>query len=292
MYFSGQKDGRKGSEYGMNKKRHKVTTIAFEIVMLTLALFWLYPYFWLVFSSLKPQREIYTQFWPSAFTLENYQFIFSTADKMNRDFIRALMNSLIVSLTVTASVVFTSALVGYAIAKFKFLGGTILKNFTIFQMLFPGFMFTIPTFVVVKALGLLNSLAGLIVPALFGAWGVFMFTQSFRNIPNDFIEAARMEGASETRIVLSIMIPIARSTASIVGLFTFIGIWDNFLTPLILISDYDKMPLSVLLASFNHEYGTQIGAVLSGSVIQTMPMVLLFLIFRKYFLEGIAVSFK
>ncbi len=276
----------------MSKTRKKVSIIVFELIMLTLGLFWLYPYFWLVFSSLKPQREIYNQFWPSAFTLDNYKFIFDTSQQMNRDFIRALLNSVFISVTVTVSVVFTSALVGYAIAKFKFLGGTFLKNFTIFQMLFPGFMFTIPTFVVVKALGLLNSLAGLIIPALFGAWGVFMFTQSFRNVPDDYIEAARMEGASETRIVLSIMMPISRSTASIVGLFTFIGIWDNFLTPLILISDYDKMPLSVLLASFNHEYGSQIGAVLSGAVIQTMPMVLLFLIFRKYFLQGIAVSFK
>jgi len=276
----------------MTKKRKKLSVFLFEVIMLILALFWLYPYFWLVFSSIKPQKEIYTQFWPSVFTMDNYRFIFDTAEKMNRDFLRALMNSIIISVTVTGSVVFTSAIVGYAVAKFRFLGGTILKNLTIFQMLFPGFMFTIPTFVVVKALGLLNSLAGLIIPALFGAWGVFMFTQSFRNVPNDFIEAARMEGASETRIVLSIMLPISRSTASIVGLFTFIGIWDNFLTPLILISDYEKMPLSVLLASFNHQYGSQIGAVLAGAVIQTIPMVLLFLLFRKFFLEGISVSFK
>ena len=276
----------------MTKKRKKLSVFLFEVIMLILALFWLYPYFWLVFSSIKPQKEIYTQFWPSVFTMDNYRFIFDTAEKMNRDFLRALMNSIIISVTVTGSVVFTSAIVGYAVAKFRFLGGTILKNLTIFQMLFPGFMFTIPTFVVVKALGLLNSLAGLIIPALFGAWGVFMFTQSFRNVPNDFIEAARMEGASETRIVLSIMLPISRSTASIVGLFTFIGIWDNFLTPLILISDYEKMPLSVLLASFNHQYGSQIGAVLAGAVIQTIPMVLLFLLFRQFFLEGISVSFK
>jgi len=276
----------------MTKQRKKLTVFLFELIMLILALFWLYPYFWLVFSSIKPQKEIYTQFWPSAFTMDNYRFIFDTAEKMNRDFLRALMNSIFISVTVTGSVVFTSAIVGYAVAKFRFLGGTVLKNFTIFQMLFPGFMFTIPTFVVVKALGLLNSLAGLIIPALFGAWGVFMFTQSFRNVPNDFIEAARMEGASETRIVLYIMLPICRSTASIVGLFTFIGIWDNFLTPLILISDYEKMPLSVLLASFNHQYGSQVGAVLAGAVIQTIPMVLLFLLFRKFFLEGISVSFK
>src|SRR6056297_1897554 len=100
----------------MNKTKKRVTTIIFELIMLILAIFWLYPYFWLVFSSLKPQREIYTKFWPSAFTMENYQFIFNTAEKMNRDFIRALMNSIFISATVTTSVVFTSALVGYAIA--------------------------------------------------------------------------------------------------------------------------------------------------------------------------------
>jgi multiple sugar transport system permease protein len=88
------------------------------------------------------------------------------------------------------------------------------------------------------------------------------------------------------------MFPLARSTASIVGLFTFIGAWDNFLWPLIVMKDYNKMPLSVLLASFNHEYSSYVGPILAGSVIQTIPMVLIFLIFRKYFLQGISVSLK
>jgi multiple sugar transport system permease protein len=276
----------------IKRTRKKIGVATFEIIMFILALIWLYPYIWMALAAVKPQNEIYANLWPSRFTLDNFKFIFDTTSQMERDFLKSLMNSVFVSVTVTFSVVLTSAFVGYAVAKFKFVGGTILKNFTIFQMLFPGFMFTIPTFVVVKSLGMLNSLASLIVPALFGAWGVFMFTQSFRNVPNDYIEAARMEGAGETRIIFSIMLPLTRSTASIVGLFTFIGIWDNFLTPLILIQDYDKMPLSVLLASFNHEYANQLGPVLAGSVIQTLPMVLLFLLFRKYFLQGISISFK
>jgi multiple sugar transport system permease protein len=276
----------------MRRTRKKIGFAIFELIMVVLALFWLYPYFWMTFSAFKPQNEIYTQFLPSRLTFENFKYIFDTTEQMDRDFLQALMNSIFISVTVTFSVVLTSAFVGYGIAKFKFTGGKVLKNFTIFQMLFPGFMFTIPTFVVVRSLGLLNTRASLIIPGLFGAWGVFMFTQSFRNVPNDYIEAARMEGASESRIVFSIMLPLSRSTASIVGLFTFIGIWDNFLTPLILIRDYDKMPLSVLLASFNHEYSTYIGPVLAGSVIQTLPMVILFLAFRKYFLQGISISFK
>ena len=211
---------------------------------------------------------------------------------MDRDFIRALFNSIFISVSSTLSIVFTSAFVGYGVAKFKFAGGTFLKHFTVFQLLFPAFMFTIPLFIVVNNLGLVNTLAGLIIPSLFSAWGLFMFTQSFRGIPDDYIEAARMEGASEFRIIFSIMLPLSRSTASIVGLFSFIAIWDNFLTPLIIIRDYDKMPLSVLIASFKHGYSNEIGAILAGTVLQTLPMIILFLIFRKYFLQGIAMSFK
>ncbi len=276
----------------MRIRKKTVMLIFLEVVMGSLAVFWLYPYIWLTLSSIKPVDEIYTRFFPSRFTLEHFQFIFVASDRMDRDFIRALWNSIFVSTTVTFSVILTSGFVGYAVAKIRFWGSKFLKGFTIFQMLFPGFMFTIPSFVVVRNLGLIDSLAALIVPGLFGAWGVFMFSQSFKSIPTEYIEAARVEGASELWVVVRLMFPLARSTASIVGLFTFIGVWDNFLWPLMVIQDYDKMPLSVLLASFNHQYGSYVGPVLAGSVIQTIPMVLIFLLFRKYFLQGISMSLK
>lgn len=101
-----------------------------------------------------------------------------------------------------------------------------------------------------------------------------------------------MDGASELWIVFRIMLPLTHSTASIVGLFTFIGTWDNFLWPLIVIRNYKVMPLSVLLATFNHEYGVYIGPVLAASAIQSLPMVIIFLVFRKYFLQGISMSLK
>jgi multiple sugar transport system permease protein len=276
----------------MRKSNKKIKMIIFESVMVLLAIIWLYPYIWQVLSSFKPQNEIYNNFWPTRLTLDHYKKILVSSNQMDRDFIGALFNSIIISVTSTVSIVLTSAYVGYAVAKFKFWGGSFLKHLTVFQLLFPSFMFTIPLFIVVDKLGLVNTLAGLIVPALFSAWGLFMFTQSFRSVPNDYIEAARIEGASELRIVFTIMLPLSRSTASIVGLFSFIAIWDNFLTPLIIIRDYDKMPLSVLIASFKHGYSTEIGAILAGTVLQTLPMIILFLFFRKYFLQGIAISFK
>ncbi|GAB4306960.1 carbohydrate ABC transporter permease [Pseudothermotoga elfii] len=274
----------------MRKKRS--ASVVLHVVMLLLAVVWIYPYFWLVFSSFKPAREIFTTFIPSNFTLEHYRFIFFMSEKIGRPFVKALMNSIFISSTVTFSVVVTSAFIGFAISKVRFRLSRYTFNFIIYQMLFPGFMFLIPLFVLMKNLGMLNTYSALIVPSLVSAWGVFMFSQSFKSIPDDYIDAAKIDGANRIWIVLRVMLPLSRSTASIVGLFTFIGIWDNFLWPLMVIKDYNKMPLSVLLAAFNHEYASYVGPIFAGSVLQMMPMVLIFLVLRKYFLQGISMSFK
>ena len=189
-------------------------------------------------------------------------------------------------------VVFTSAFIGYGLSKLRYRGRNAVFNFIIFQMLFPGFMFVVPLFVLIRTLGLLNTYSAVILPSLISAWGVFMFAQAYKAIPQDYIEAAKMDGASTFWIILRVMLPLTRSTASIVGLFTFIGAWDNFMWPLIVMKDYYKMPLAVLLASFNHEYGSYVGPLMAGAVIQTIPMVFIFLAFRKYFLQGISMSLK
>ncbi|GAB6188616.1 carbohydrate ABC transporter permease [Marinitoga arctica] len=270
----------------------KINTIIFHILMFILALIWLYPYIWLFMSSFKPSSEIYTRFWPTHFTLDHFKFIFESAEKMQRPFIRAFFNSIFISVTVTLSVILTSAIISYALAKIQFRGRNKIFNFLIFQMVFPGFMFTIPLYILIRNLGLLNTYSALILPSLMSGWGIFMITQSYRSTPNDYIEAAKMDGATDLWIIFKIMMPLNKSAISIISLFTFIGIWDNFMWPLIVMKNYNKMPLSVLLASFNHQYGAYIGPILAGSVIQTIPMVILFLIFRKYFLQGISITLK
>ncbi|AEX86441.1 ABC-type sugar transport system, permease component [Marinitoga piezophila KA3] len=270
----------------------KIINIFFHIIMFSLAVLWLYPYIWLLMSSLKPSSEIYTRFWPTHFTLEHFKFILESAEKMQRPFIRAFLNSVFISVTVTLSVILTSSIISYALAKLEFKGREKIFNFLIFQMVFPGFMFTIPLYILIRNLGLLNTYSAIILPSLMSGWGIFMITQSYRSTPSDYIEAAKMDGASDLWIIFKIMIPLNKSAISIVSLFTFIGIWDNFMWPLIVMKDYNKMPLSVLLASFNHEYGAYIGPILAGAVIQTIPMVILFLLFRKYFLQGISITLK
>jgi len=276
----------------MKGKKISISIVILYIVLFVLSIIWIYPYLWMTLASIKPSNEIFTKLIPSRLTLEHYRYIFSTAERMNRPFLRALGNSIFISVTVTISVIFTSAIIGYSLAKIKFKGSNAIFNFILFQMLFPGFLFIVPLYVLIRFLGLLNTLTAVIIPSLMSAWGIFMFTQSYKSVPNEYIEAAKMDGASDFWIIFRIMVPLVKSTASIVGLFTFIGIWDNFMWPLIVIKKYDKMPLSVLLASFNHEYGSYVGPLMAGAVIQTMPMVLIFLIFRKYFLQGISMSLK
>ncbi|MGY4687052.1 sugar ABC transporter permease [Petrotoga miotherma DSM 10691] len=276
----------------MTNKKIQSGNVILHIVMFFLSLIWLYPYAWLFLASVKPSAEIYTRFLPTRFTLEHFRFILESAERMNRPFIRAFFISLFVSVTVTVCVIITSAIISFALSKYRFKARDGIFNFIIFQMVFPGFMFTIPLYILMRNMHLLNSLAALIVPFIMSGWGIFMMTQSFRGTPNDYIEAAKMDGASDMFIIFRIMLPLNNSVIAIVGLFTFIGVWDNFMWPLIVIQDYYKMPLSVLLASFNHEYGAYIGPVMAGSVIQTLPMVLIFIIFRKAFLQGISMSLK
>ncbi len=263
------------------------------IAMYGLALTWLYPYIWMVMASLKPTTEIYnTSLFSGRFTLENYQFLFDSAEKLNRPFLKSLFNSFFITLSVTGSVVVTSAFIAFAMAKIDFWGRERLHNFILFQMVLPGMMFTIPMFVLIKQLGLVNTYAAMILPAMMSGWGIFMMSQAFRGTPNDYIDAARLDRASLWQIVFNLMVPLNKSIVAIVALFTFTGTWDNFMWPLIVISDVDKMPLSVLLATFSKQYGMYVGPVMAGSVLQALPLVLLFIVFRRYFLQGMSLSLK
>jgi multiple sugar transport system permease protein len=275
----------------INKKR--IESIAIHTLMFGLALSWLYPYAWMFLSSFKKTDNIFnTSLFRGEFTLDNYVFLLESAERMQRPFLRALGNSVFVSVIVTTSVLITSAIVSYSLTKMEFKGREKIKSFILFQMVFPSFMFTIPMYILVRQAGLINTYSALIIPSLMSGWGIFMMSQSFKGTPNDYIEAAKIDGAGDIWIIFKLMVPLNKSIMSIVAIFTFTGIWDNFMWPLIVMQDFNKMPLSVLLATFSKQYGVYVGPVLAGSVIQTVPMLLLFILFRKYFLEGMSLSLK
>ncbi|MFP2238927.1 carbohydrate ABC transporter permease [Pseudescherichia vulneris] len=268
-------------------------SLIIHLVMLLLAVSWLYPFIWMVVSSLKPTAQIYTEsLFSGHWTLDNYSFLLDNSQRANKPFFRTLGNSLFVSLTITLTVTLSSVLVGYAVAKTDFFGKGVFKNLLIAQMVFPAFMFIIPQFVLMRELGLINSYSAMILPYAMGAWGIFMVSQSFKGTPNDYIYAAKLDRASLWGILRHVMMPLNKSILAIVALFTFSSSWDNFLWPLIVMRDVDKMPFSVLLSTFSKSYGVYLGPVLAGSVLQMLPVVMLFILFRKYFLQGMSLSLK
>ena len=258
-----------------------------------LALTWLYPFAWMVAASLKPTAQIYnTGLFAGDWTLDNFRFLFATADKLDRPFLQALGISALVTVTVTVSVLVTSAFIAFALARLRFPGRKLFGDFLLLQMVIPTTMFILPLFVLVKELGLLNSLAALILPSMMSGWGIYMMSQSFRSMPEEYFDAARLDRASLWQTVVKVVAPLNTSIIAIVALFTFTGTWDNFLWPLIAISDAERMPLSVLLATFSKQYGGYAGPVMAGAVLQTLPLALLFLLFRRQFLQGMSLSLK
>lgn len=263
------------------------------VVMYGLALVWLYPYVWMVMASLKATPTIYTSpLFGGELTLDNFRFLFDGAERMNRPFVKALLNSAFVSLTVTASVLLTSVYVAFAIVKLKCRGHRQLTEFLIFQMVWPTMLLTLPLFVLMRQLGLLNTYAAMILPSMVSGWGVFMISQAFKGTPDDYIDAARLDMASTWQVLRHVMVPLNKTAIAVVGLFTFTGIWDNFMWPLVVVSDVQKMPLSVLLATFNKQYATFLGPTMAGAVIQSLPLILCFVLFRKTFLQGMSLSLK
>ena len=258
-----------------------------------LALTWLYPFAWMVAASLKPTAQIYTtSLFEGDFGLDNFRFLFATADKLDRPFLQALGISALVTLTVTVSVLVSSAFIAFALARLRFPGRKLFGDFLLLQMVVPTAMFILPLFVLIKELGLLNSLGALILPYAMSGWGIYMMSQSFKAMPEEYFDAARLDRASLWQTVMRIVVPLNKSIIAIVALFTFTGTWDNFLWPLIAISDTDRMPLSVLLATFSKQYGGYAGPVMAGAVLQTLPLVLLFVLFRRHFLQGMSLSLK
>lgn len=277
----------------LNRKQSKLLSLTVTYAILASGLIvMLFPYIWMVLASLKPSEEIYNRFIPTRITFEHYRMVFSLGSTgVTNLFVRAIFNSIVVSSITTLSVVFFGAITGYALARLRFKGKNLLKNFILFQMLFPIVLFLIPRFLLMLRLGWINTYQGMFSPFMMSAWGTFLFMKFFKTIPQALIDAARLDGCSELRIVFRIMLPLSKSVTIIVAIFTFMSMWDEFLWYLIVTKDYNLMPLSVLLGLFTRgEYSSYPGIQIAGATLLTLPILVLFFFFRKVFTEGIVMS--
>lgn len=248
------------------------------------------PFAWLVLTSLKPPDEIFAGNWlPSEWQWQNYQDVFDAAPVA-----RWMLNTAIVSVLGVVSVVFSSSLVAFGFARIRFPGRKQLFALVVGTYLLPGSVTLIPTFLIWNELGAVNTFWPLWAGNLFGsAFYIFMMRQFMLSIPQDLIDSARLDGASFFRIYWNIMLPLMRPALTAVAIFEFGAKWNDLITPLIYLNTPDRYTLAIGLASFKNDFqalGTQWGLIMAASVIFTVPMIIIFFLFQRYFMESITHS--
>ena len=256
-------------------------------ILVAIAISMLYPFFAMVNLSLVDNGEIFTdagKIFRTNLTLENYKNVFSTIPLSTYFF-----NSLIVSVITTAGQVVFAALAGYAFARLKFKGRDIIFLIILITMLAPPQINIIPLFFLMRELHLVNTYQALILPALFGGFGVFLMRQYFLTLPKDLEDSAKIDGCNIFQTFFKIALPLALPTVATLAIFTFVSSWNSFLWPLIITNTESMRTLPVGLAIYKGSFRelTQWGELLACSVICTVPVICVFLLGKKYFISDI-----
>lgn len=258
------------------------------VVVTLLAIIFLFPILWVALSSFKSGSEMFRYpptFFPENFTLENYRVAFEKGQ-----FGRYFINSTIVSVLSTILTVIINTMAGYAFAKYKFKGSNALFIFFISTLMLPLEVLMIPIFQVVKFFGLYNTFAGIIIPPAATPTGVFLLRQYFLTVPNELIESARVDGASEKRIFFSMMLPIAKPAMSVLAIFSFMWRWNDFMWPLLVIRDVEKYTVQLALSNFVGQFSVDWNSLIAMSVVAVIPVLIVFLMFQKQFVQGMTTS--
>ena len=254
----------------------------------------LLPLVWMVTVSFMPRGEssrFPPPFWPSRWSWENYYELLVRRQFEGAWFdyriVPALWNSLGVALAATLLGLLLTVPAGYAFAKLRFTGRERLLKLLIAALVVPGQVAMLPLFLIFKELGLVNSYAGVVLPGLAGIFAVLFVRQATLSIPDEMIDAARLDGASEARIFRSIVLPLLAPITVTLGLFMFLGSWNDFLWPLIVLSDQHKYTLPVAVAAIAREHAADGELMMAASVVTTLPVLLIFLALQRYYMTGL-----
>ncbi|MGC6768376.1 carbohydrate ABC transporter permease [Enterococcus sp. LJL51] len=264
----------------------KTKRILFNLLLLALALITVVPFIWMLLSSFATNQEIVRVdggLFPTPNTFQNY---IDVQEKF--DFMRMFFNSLFISVTITAITIYTSALVGFVFAKYRFRGRNLLFGVVLSTMMLPWAVTIIPKYEMMLDFGWLDSYKSLIIPAMISGFGIFLFRQSISQISDEMLEAARVDGASEFFIFHKIILPMSRNTIASLAIFQFLWSWEDYLWPFLMINDEKKQLISVGLRMFNGQYGTDYGGLFAATSISIIPVIIVYIIFQKQFIAGVA----
>jgi multiple sugar transport system permease protein len=257
-------------------------------LLLGLAALSLAPLLWMLSVSLMQPGEAShfpPPLWPSAPTLDNYRELFVRGGMG-----RYLFNSLLIATFTTLLSLLLNTLAGYAFAKLRFAGRERVFRTLLAALVIPGQVAMMPLFLLLKQMHLVNSYAGAIVPGMAGIFGIFLVRQYARTIPDELLEAARIDGAGEFRIFFQIVLPALKPILVTLAIFSFLGAWNDFMWPLIVLGDDHLHTLPVALASLSREHVQDNELMMAGSMVTVLPVLMLFLILQRYYLQGLMVG--
>lgn len=263
----------------------RLNTLLINAALLLVAIVSLAPLAWMVSVSFMPAGEASgfpPPLLPSALTLGNYHELFARTG-IGRNF----ANSLLVSVAITVLSLLVNTMAGYAFAKLRFRGRERIFQVLLAALVIPAQVAMLPLFLMMKQLGLVNSFGGVIVPALATVFGIFLVRQYARSIPDELLEAARIDGASELRIFFQIVLPMLKPVLVTLAIFTFMAAWNDFMWPLIVLTDQSHYTLPVALASLSREHIMDVELMMAGAVVTVVPVLLLFLMLQRYYIQGL-----
>jgi len=247
-----------------------------------------YPFLWMLAATFKPEIEIGSiGLFSSNYTLASYEAVIHKIPVG-----RALLNSLFVSTAVTASVIFFGSIVGYGLARLHFFGRDILLGVILFTMVIPFQLTLVPMYILMVKFGWVDSYLALIVPGMVNAFGILLFRQFFLDIPQDLIDAARMDGCNEFGILFRIIWPLSKPIIITVGIISFMSSWNDVLWPLIVIRTQElmTMPQLVTLFATGGQAESQLGSMLAAATMLAVPILIVYVFFQRYFIDSMATS--
>lgn len=269
-------------------KKDATNRLIIFILLAVISVVMVMPYLWMLSNSFKSTKETLTDpehILPKQPTLSGYKKVLFEAP-----FFKWLGNSVFITVTNTVFVLFTSSLLGYVFSKYTFKSKTTLFMILLSTMMVPAQTTMIPSFILINGIGLYNSPWALIVPACISAFGIYLCKQFCDEIPRELIESAKIDGAKDMCIYFRIVLPQIRPAIGALGIFTFMGFWNDYLGPLIYLNSTDKMTLPLALSYFSNQHGSDLSAVMAASALIMIPVTIVFIVLQKQFIKGISMT--
>ncbi len=273
----------------LRHRRFKIDKTVSYLILIVASITTVFPFYWMVISALKPAKDILhipPDLWPKVVTFKNFDRFLNYANVP-----RAFLNTLFISMSVVVGTLFTSSLSAYAFSKIKFSFSKQIYGIFLATLMIPGQLTLVPLYMIFAKLGWQDTYYPLILPSvLINAYGIFLIRSFMESIPDSYVESAYIDGANPFQCYLKVIMPLCKPVLITLGLFSFIGAWNDFMGALIYIDSTDKFTITLVLKAFRGRTNLNWGEIMAGSTVAVLPIIVFYLFSQKFFVEGIALT--